>query len=275
MNPLARARRKARNVAAFRRAARDARTETPGLNTQVSRYDRMMQRSQPDQYFVAGLAGFQAILRGLDAAEIVAPQKILDLPCGHGRVLRYLRARWPQADVTACEIVPDAVTFCAETFGATGLVSHDPLWDVDLGGPYDLIWSGSLFTHFDAPYWVPSLAHLGRALSENGVLVLSSQGQPSLEFLQGSPNQPVLRALLPSNYGLTTERAEAVVASVEATGFGFAHYAGAEDDPYGNSVSLPAWVTPRLAEAGLRVVLHETGGWGGHQDVWTLAAART
>lgn len=275
MNLLGSARRKVRNVGSFRRAARDARAKTPGLNTRVSRNDRMMERSQPDQYFVAGQAGFEAIQRGLDAAGIVTAQTILDLPCGHGRVLRYLRARWPQANLTDCEIVPDAVSFCAETFGADGLVSRDPLWDVDLGGPYDLIWSGSLFTHFDAPYWVPSLAQLGGALSEDGVLVFSSQGKPSLAFLKGSPDQPVLRAVLPRDYGLTRERAETIVASAEATGFGFAHYSSGDDHPYGVSVSLPAWVAARLAEVNLRVVLHETGGWGGHQDMWTVAAART
>ena len=107
------------------------------------------------------------------------------------------------------------------------------------------------------------------------MLVFTTQGQPSLQFLQRSPKQPVLLALLPREYGLSRERAEAVVASAEATGFGFADYPGADDDVYGVSISLPEWVTSRLAEAGLRVVLHETGGWGGHQDVWTLAAART
>src|SRR5205823_8459102 len=77
VNLLGRARRKVRNVRSFRRAARDARAKTPGLNTRVSRNDRMMERSQPDQYFVAGQAGFEAIQRGLDAAGIVTAQTIL------------------------------------------------------------------------------------------------------------------------------------------------------------------------------------------------------
>jgi len=267
--------RKVRNMGRYRRAARAARAQTPGLNTRVVRRDDMMARAQPDQYFVAGHAALEAIERGVTAAGVGAPKTILDLPSGYGRVLRYLMVRWPDADFTACELMPDGVEFCASEFGVRPLVSRDPLWDVDLGGPYDLIWSGSLFTHFDVPYWTPTLAHLAGALAPGGALVFSTQGEPALGFLSGSPDYPVLTRVLPPNYGLPRDRADALVKDVQETGFGFAHYAGSEESPYGTSISLPDWVTERLREAGLDVVLHETGGWGGHQDVWTTVARTT
>jgi SAM-dependent methyltransferase len=230
----------------------------------------MMFKKRPDQYFIAGKAGLEAAERALVAVGADTPKTILDLPSGFGRVLRYLQARWPGSDITACELQPDAVEFCAKTFGVAAFVSKEPLWDVDLGGPYDLIWSGSLFTHFAEDHWTPMLAHLGRALSPHGHLMFTSQGEPSLAFLSGSDEYPVLNRLLPANYGLTRDRADALVSDVRVSGFGFAHYANADDSPYGCSISLPSWVTDRVRDAGLSVVFHETGGWGGHQDVWAV-----
>lgn len=273
MNLPARVVRKIRNLAAMRAARQEAARITPGLDTRVCRRDDMMARAQPDQYFVAGRAALEAVERAVAAAGVPDPERVLDLPSGYGRVLRYLMVRWPGAEYTASELMTDAVDYCAATFGAKALVSTDPLWDADLQGPYDLIWSGSLFTHFDDEYWVPMLAHLGRALSPGGLLVFTSQGEPSLAFLSGSDEYPILTRYLPTNYGLPPDRAAQLVEDVRRTGFGFAHYRDTEDDPYGASISLPGWVRERLGPAGLREVHFETGGWGGHQDVWTVTPA--
>ena len=273
MTLVGRAWRKVRNRERLRRAARVARSQMPGLITRIAPSDKMLNRSDPGQYFIAGHAALEAVERALVAAGIDAPSKVLDLACGHGRVLRYFRARWPLADITASELMPGAVEFCADAFGVTPLPSSDPLWETDFGGPYDLVWSGSLFTHFDAPYWEPSLDHVRKLLAPGGVYVFTAQGEPSLAFLSGSGEYPILDRVLPANYGLPKGRADAVVAAAQQTGFGFAHYEGAEGNPYGASISLPAWVRERTQQAGLRVVTHEVGGWGGHQDVWTVTPA--
>src|SRR5205085_1205813 len=71
-------------------------------------------------------------------------------PCGYGRVLRFLVRRFPDARVTACELLPDAVRFCAATFNAIPAQSAYELDTLTLGARYDLIWCGSLATHLDA-----------------------------------------------------------------------------------------------------------------------------
>ena len=70
-------------------------------------------------------------------------QNILDLPSGHGRVLRLLKAEYPEAKLTACDILTDAVDFCAETFGATPLYGKERPGEIELLEQYDLIWCGS------------------------------------------------------------------------------------------------------------------------------------
>src|SRR6476620_8602013 len=71
-------------------------------------------------YFSAGRSAVACINLAMHAAQKSASDvtRILDLPCGHGRILRYLKAAFPEAEITACDIRRDAVDFCASTFGA-------------------------------------------------------------------------------------------------------------------------------------------------------------
>ncbi len=75
------------------------------------------------------------------------------MPSGHGRVLRALKAAFPGAHLTACGHRRDGVEFCARVLGATPIVSRENPAEIELEGPYDLIWCGSLLTHMDAARW--------------------------------------------------------------------------------------------------------------------------
>ena len=77
-----------------------------------------MNTSTTAVYYRFGLGALSFIRLALAAADQDAPRKILDLPSGHGRVLRMLRAAFPDASITACDIDRDAVDFCQHTFGA-------------------------------------------------------------------------------------------------------------------------------------------------------------
>ena len=91
------------------------------------------------------------IRTALDTDEGVA--RILDLPCGHGRVLRFLRREWPGAEIVACDIDPDGAEFCCESFGATSIYAAENPQETPLRGRFDVIWSGSLLTHLDKTRW--------------------------------------------------------------------------------------------------------------------------
>lgn len=105
-------------------------------------------------YHAVGRAGLDCVLRALDAAgkPMEEVHRVLDLPCGHGRVLRYLRAAFPEAEITACDLLRDGVDYCAATFGAVPVHSHEDPVRIPLErNAFDLIWVGSLLTHLDAP----------------------------------------------------------------------------------------------------------------------------
>src|SRR4026209_2499520 len=94
---------------------------------EISPNDVMYRSSPPERYWELGEAAVQAIRLSLQAAKRPDPTNILDLPSGHGRVLRTLKAAYPDARLTACDIDPDAIEFCARVLGATPIQSHaDP-----------------------------------------------------------------------------------------------------------------------------------------------------
>ena len=68
------------------------------------------------QYFNVGRSALECIDICLRAAQmgVFDVKRILDLPCGHGRVLRYLRAAFPEAEITACDILRDGVDFAPQ-----------------------------------------------------------------------------------------------------------------------------------------------------------------
>jgi SAM-dependent methyltransferase len=239
----------------------------PRLVTRVADAEDMLTGGDDlRNYFEVGESALAEIKAGLAAAGAPAPGRILDLPCGYGRVLRHLRAEWPSAELTVMDINAEAVEFCAKTFGARPVVSRQPLWEVSAGDGYDLLWCGSLLTHFDAPDWAPTLSYFRDRVAPGGVVVFTTHGELSIDLLAG---EQVGR--WSGDYGMG-DKAAGMAQTARRTGFAFGHY-GDTKDPFGLSVSSPGWVRRTVAAvSGLAFVSFSREGWFGHQDVWTYQA---
>jgi SAM-dependent methyltransferase len=182
-------------------------------------------------------------------------ESILDFACGYGRALRYFRAAFPHARLTACDITREAVDFCAEAFDATPVYSHEDPRQIELGGPFDAIWVGSLFTHVPEARWTEFLDLLESVLSEGGLLVFTTQGRNvRRELLERELDWP-----------LSDEAVEQVVRGFDETGFGYADWSGSAG--YGTTLNRPSWVCAQIERRpGLRLVRFQEKGWG-RQDV--------
>ena len=117
----------------------------PRMVTELAEADGMYD-GRDGHYVSVGLSALRAIEDALGDAP-APPRRILDLPCGHGRVTRVLRARFPEAAITVCDLDRGGVDFAAARFGARGVYSVEDFRALDLGEAYDLIWVGSLVTH--------------------------------------------------------------------------------------------------------------------------------
>ena len=230
--------------------------EPSGVNRQVSPYDLMYKGSgHPERYFRWGPEALRCIELALLTAGKVDITRILDLPCGHGRVLRTLRAAFPEAEVTACDLDRDSVDFCAEHLGAVPVYSDERPDNIELDGPFDIIWCGSLLTHLNDDLWPGWLKLFTSVLGPGAVLVFTTHGPHIAQHLRSRARE-INKELLDG---------------YDREGFGY------REDPgqgyYGTSLSSLSWVSGQLEQSpGLRLLSYTERGWWGWQD--TVAAIR-
>ncbi len=226
------------------------------VDSRISYADGMY-KGDGAHYFNVGLSALHCIEDALQAAHLESVRNILDLPCGYGRVLRLLGPRFPAARITACELLPDAVRFCTETFGALPAHSAYNLDELTLATAFDLIWCGSLITHLDGERTRTLLAFFARHLAPNGLLLFTTHG----DFVAG-------RVLEQADfYGLLRAEIPALTEAYRQHGHGYLDYPAAPG--YGVSLTAPAWVRQQAHEVGgLREVYFRAQGWDNHQDVY-------
>lgn len=207
-------------------------------------------------YLTVGASALQRMRWALEQARTPRVSQILDFACGHGRVLRMLKAAFPEATLTACDVDPDAMRFCARTFGAKPVLSSSRISEIELEGGFDLIWSGSLLTHLDEGAWDDALAFFGEHLAKSGTLVFTTHGPWGAERLRSGELA----------YGLPRSAIDNLLQRYDETGFGFADYEG--ETGYGIAVCSPKWVSDSLtSHPGLKQVAYEEAAWAAHQDV--------
>jgi len=216
-----------------------------------------MYKGDGAHYFKVGLSAVSVMDEALGRAGIGEVRTILDFPCGHGRVLRFLVHRFPGAGITACELDRAAVDFCAGRFGAKPFYSSTDLGSLDLGRQFDLIWCGSLVTHLSAGPITELLRLFRRHLAPGGLMIFTTHGDFVARRLPGKD----------FDYGLTDDQIARITAEYEREGFAYTDYPDRES--YGISLTSPAWVRERAREiGGLREVYFRERAWDEHQDAY-------
>ena len=229
-------------------------------STLIAPADDMLVRDAA-HYFQIGREALALVQAARTLAGGARVEAILDLPSGHGRVARWLRAAYPAAQLVVCDTQGAGVNFCIEHLGATGVPAtvDGGHWGA-LTGPYDIIWCGSLLSHFGRDQWLAHLRRFAERLTPHGVLVFTTHGRLALTKLQTGEK----------DYGLPEAEVARLCASTVAEGFGYADYPATPD--YGISVSHPGWIRTLIArETELQVLAIHESAWDQHQDVVVCA----
>jgi SAM-dependent methyltransferase len=146
-------------------------------NREISSKDTMVTPGAEDEYFAIGERALDLVIFAARMCDKPHFPEILDLPCGHGRVLRWLRAHYDYARITACDLDREATDFCSAQFGAQAVYSETDLKALPFDAQFDLVWCGSLLTHLGPQAWTDALECLIRWTRECGVIVFSTQGR--------------------------------------------------------------------------------------------------
>lgn len=226
------------------------------IDKTISPHDGMFKGNQ-DHYFFCGLSGINCInnaltMAGKDPSSI---KTILDLPSGYGRVLRWIAAAFPEAEITACDLDREAVNFCSSNFGVKQLYSNVEPDTIICENQFDLIWCGSLFTHLECKKWKKFLKFFNDILNPDGILVFTTHGP-----------YVVSRARNGFDYGLIPDQISQIIKSYNNSGFGYENYQS--NTEYGISIAKPSFTLSLVEEtAELKIIFYQEKGWDHHQDV--------
>jgi SAM-dependent methyltransferase len=196
---------------------------------------------------------------GAEAADIVdefAPdiiKSILDLPCGHGRVARHLRGRYPRSQLVCCDIDRDGVDFCKSNFDAKGVYSNSEL-NLHFDQRFDVIWVGSLLTHFPESYAIKFLNWSFGLLAPSGTLFVTSHG----DFVRDR--------LSTENYGVSEKAIVTIQEGLLRYGYGYSDYPGQQN--YGISIVSRNWFESIIEKSPtVKISAYLKQRWDSHQDV--------
>jgi SAM-dependent methyltransferase len=246
-----------------------------GILADLSPEDGMyIHDSSPDPevaYFEHGRAGLDAVRLALILAQKETVTSILDLPSGYGRVMRFLRAEFPDASITACDVIREGVDFCAEHFGAKAAYGREHPAEVETEDKFDLIWCGSLLSHLDVPGWREFLDFFQSVLVPQGVLVFTTLGRSIAAQLRDPERGHLIFPNAP---------ADEILRGFDEADFGYGEYVLPDDfrrslsmpDRYGIAVAHPAWTCAEVAKRpNLQLIAYMENRWSGQDVVACMA----
>jgi trans-aconitate methyltransferase len=222
--------------------------------------DQMLRPGSHLHYRDVGESATRCIYGALLMANVDSPGSILDFGSGSGRVTRWLRACFPDADLSASEIIDESLEFLAKQFKAETWKSSPDVFGLTAPKKYDLIWAGSVLTHLSEQKTITLMQKFRDWLNPGGVAVVTTHGKRMIENVRNRAFQYMDREL-----------EEQFLTDYKARGYAYANYRG---EQYGVSANTISWVTDAVEAMNCRIITISEHAWDQHQDVVAFQAPR-
>jgi SAM-dependent methyltransferase len=234
------------------------RYEASDVDRTVSEHDDMLPNSNMDYYLAVGRNAIEIVTDAMVLTHRTSFSKILDMPCGGGRVTRHLVKFLPDAQLFVSDVEKAKQAAVAEQFGATA-VDLAPDFSIPSERHYDLIFVGSLLTHVQEEMFGRVVGWCIEALAKDGILIATTCGRTNaLMQMQRSKRtgrevpELVMRKVLAGQHAFWRARAPSE------------RYGGTV---YGTGIAPGSWVVRQIeAHADATVLGFKEGGWAGNQD---------
>ncbi len=229
------------------------------VETKIHKCELPYLKTNPTHYLQVGLSAMESIQNSVTEYRGKTPHSILDFPSGFGRITRFLRVAFPQADIECAEINKSALRFCKRTFGTDSTQSENDFSKLRLKRNYDLIWCGSLITHLSYERSKTLLSCFYQHLNPGGLCLFTTHGERVEEILK---NEEL-------TYSLSQTSIRNLIQDCDKTGYAFTEYEPPRTG-YGLSLSKDATIR-KIANSVGRWDLKrfKSAGWDNHQDVYT------
>lgn len=227
------------------------------LNAEISIYDDMYQGNF-QHYYNVGIEAALFLSKNYSSLTRKSPSKILDFPCGYGRVTRWLRIFFPESMIYGSDLLIQGINFCTKMFDIRSFESNLSFKLISAPGNFDIIWVGSLITHLSEDKAQEMLEFLIGQLAPGGMLAVSYIGE-EMEHKFQSVNAP---------YGLNNAAKDEIYAEYQKTGYGYANYP--LQSGYGISLISEGWWRRKVSSLfDTKVYLHNLA-WDKHHNIAVL-----
>jgi SAM-dependent methyltransferase len=228
------------------------------VSTEIAECDDMLGIDGMAHYMSVGRSAVDICAQAMILSRRVGFKRVLDLPCGGGRVTRHIAAFLPDAELFAADIDRAKQDFVVRSFGAKP-VSVAADFSSAVADRFDLIFVGSLLTHLGTGDFERALRWYIDSLAPEGVLIFTTHGRTAIHLAQMRRDFSMWGA----------------IRRYDREGFGFA-FAGRESADglsisYGTSCTKPSWLMALVEnDPALSILGFQEGAWDSNHDVTIL-----
>ncbi|MCJ2140505.1 class I SAM-dependent methyltransferase [Methylobacterium sp. E-066] len=254
------------------------------IDLTITEHDDMRHQSDLnlEEYLNVGLSAVKIITEAMMLAGRCEFDSVLDLPCGGGRVTRHLRTFFPESTLFVADIDENKEQFAVRQFGAEKFSFHRNY----IGNPgrkFDLLFSGSLLTHFDLPMFDRALQYFVEALNHGGLAILTLHGRNCARHAMAqhaeakslfSTRRRAIRIknlLFRFKYSANLDPDIALNKHFMRRGFGYFAcplWTAMYGQSYGGSFTAPSWAINRIeSRADCRILGYKEMSFANYQDV--------
>jgi SAM-dependent methyltransferase len=257
--------------------------ERRDIDRAISPVDDMLETEQArDHYFAIGRSALHIISEAMMLSGRTQFNRILDLPCGGGRITRHLVKFFPDAKIYIDDIVAEKREAVRDQF-AVELASCARDFQGALDFQFDMIFVGSLFTHLNEHMFRDALNYLIGSLSPGGLLIMTTHGRLAATWAasdqrklgKSRQRKSLLDPLRRKPRPVAVEDVlEAIDGSYMEAGFGYTEYRAfthAYGKSYGATFITPSWLMKLIQSRNDATIIgFKERGFANHQDVVTL-----